>query len=132
MRLVRDQNGFTLIETIIIIVIVGILGAVAIPRYINLTRDATDGAAKGVLGALRSQNTLMFCQRITGRTTASYTMRVIANNVAGLKGMRWTAAGTRFTMTIGSYSYRFTLTPTPRAPTTMGSITAGVGTFRTW
>lgn len=126
------QNGFTLIELIIIIVVVGILGAVAIPRYINLTRNATDGAARGVLGALRAQNSLMFGQRIIGRTTVSYTMRDIANRMAMLKGFSWTAAATRFTVTIRNNSYRFTLTPTPRAPTTAGSITAGVGTFRTW
>jgi hypothetical protein len=113
-------------------VISGILVVVAISRYVNLTRNASDGTAKGVLGALREQNALIFCQRIVRGTTTSYTMRDIANNLAQLKGISWTAAPTRFTMTVRGNTYTFTLTPTPRAPTTYGSITAGTGTFARW
>ena len=131
-KIKSNQDGFTLIELIIIIVVIGILGAVAIPRYINLTRNATDGAARGVLGALRAQNSLMFGQRIIGRTTTTYTMRDIANRMAVLKGISWTAAATRFTMTARGNTYTFTLTPTPQAPTRLGSITGGAGTFSTW
>ncbi len=133
MRIARIQIGFTTIELIIIIVVLGILAGVAIPRYVDLKRRASDGVARGVLGALRSQNTLLFSQRVLGRTTATYTMRVIANSMsAGLRGISWTAAVTRFTMTAGGNVYTFTLTPTPGAPTTLGRITAGTGTFATW
>jgi prepilin-type N-terminal cleavage/methylation domain-containing protein len=128
----RNQHGFTLIELIVIVVIIGILVGVAISKYINLTRNVTDSTARGVLGALRDQNTLIFCQRIVRGTTTSYTMRDIANNLVQLKGISWTAAATRFTMTVGGNTYTFTLTPTPRAPTTFGSITAGAGTFARW
>jgi len=132
-RIPRNQSGFTIIELIVIIVVIGILAGIAIPRYMDLRRRASDGIARGVLGALRSQNTLLFSQRILGRTTATYTMRVIANSMsAGLRGISWTAGGTRFTMTIAGNTYRFTITPTPRAPTTLGRITAGTGTFATW
>lgn len=137
MRITKIQRGFTTIELIIVIVVIGILVGVAIPRYVDLRRSASDGVARGVLGALRSQNSLIFSQRILGRTTATYTMRVIALSMFQLPttrgyGFSWTAAATRFTMTIRGNTYVFTLTPTPQAPTTFGSITAGVGTFRTW
>lgn len=116
-----------------IIVIIGILAAVAIPRYLDLTQYAADGTAKGVLGALRSQNALMFGQRILASSTATYTLGDIAAQIAELKGFTYVTAATTFVMTVpGGYSYTFTLTPTPQAPTTYGTFTAGAGTFTTW
>ncbi len=132
-RIPRNQSGFTIIELIIIIVVIGILAGVAIPRYVDLRRRASDGTARGVLGALRTQNALLFSQRVLGWTIGTYTMRVIANSMStGLRGISWTAGGTRFTMTIAGNTYRFTLNPIPGAPTTLGRITAGTGTFATW
>jgi MSHA pilin protein MshA len=125
----RNQKGFTLIELIVIIVIIGILAAVAIPKYLDLVQEASDGTARGVLGALRSANALRFVKNILGNTTATYTFGAIAADIAELKGFTYVAADTTFVMTAGAYVYTFTLTPTPQAPTTYGIISAATATW---
>ena len=50
----KVQAGFTLIELVVVIVILGILAATALPKFIDLTGDATKAAVAGFAGAIKS------------------------------------------------------------------------------
>ena len=53
-RLKNDETGFTLIELIMVIVILGIISAVAIPKFLSLATSAREAAARGVGSAMSS------------------------------------------------------------------------------
>ncbi len=50
----KQHGGFTLIELIVVMVIIGLLGAVAVPKFVNLTKKAEAASVKSVLGSVRS------------------------------------------------------------------------------
>ncbi|HBO84901.1 MAG TPA: hypothetical protein DD641_08025 [Deltaproteobacteria bacterium] len=60
--MLKNKGGFTLIELIMIIIILGILAAVALPKYQDLATEAKQGVVDGTAGAFKSAAVISFAK----------------------------------------------------------------------
>lgn len=111
-----NRKGFTLIELILVIAILGILAVSALPRFLNLTTSARQAARDGVTGAVRSGIALWRAnQMVTGNAAATYPAALDAQAAAvcttcfadvlanGVNDTSWTkASGTSYTYNDGA------------------------------
>ena len=83
----RRAAGFTLIELMAVIVILGVLAATAVPRFVDLSGSAKSAAVEGMAGALASAASLNHAQNIAndaGLTSTAPTTVNTCDDVAGL------------------------------------------------
>lgn len=100
-RIIRNQKGFTLIEIIAVLVILGILAAVAIPKYLDMQEQARMKAASGAIAEVK------------GRANAAYGTYLLTHN--GQSPGSVTDLGVNVTDFADGASADFTLTTSTQA-----------------
>ena len=77
-KMKSNQKGFTLIELVVVIVILGILAATALPKFVDLSGEAETAALNGIAGALSSAASINYsaCAAVNNDTTGGKCVKV--------------------------------------------------------
>ena len=90
--MLRNEKGFTLIEIIAVLVILGILAAVAIPKYISMMDQSRIAAAQGAIAEVKSRASGYYANQLLAQTTPN------VSNVLTSVGTPTTDVGSDFTV----------------------------------
>ena len=93
----RNRKGFTLVELMIVVAIIGILAAIAIPNFLNFRLKAKTSEAKSNLGAIRSTEVAHFAEWSFWVANQDFTPHDLATRTGNAAKVTWIAS-TRFSI----------------------------------
>ena len=96
----QQQSGFTLIELVIVIVILGILAAAALPRFTDLSTDARTATLNGLMGSIRSAAAISHATELA-KGVSGATITLEGNTVTIQNGY---PSATAISAALGDYS----------------------------
>lgn len=110
-NVLRNEQGFTLIEIIAVLVILGLLAVVAVPKYLDLQTDAAEKAAYGIYAAAQSAASLNFAQGLlkpTGHTPITTGTLLLAGLDPAPEGWKKNSGDDGITDADGNYEIKIT------------------------
>ncbi|MDD5669030.1 MAG: type II secretion system protein [Candidatus Omnitrophica bacterium] len=99
-----NRKGFTLIELVMVIVIIGVLAAIAIPRFVDLRKDARQASCKATGGAIRAALSNFYASTALHSETPHFPANVDASLASYMQG------GTPQAPTSGTWGAVYTTT----------------------
>ncbi len=94
-KMIKQQKGFTLIELVVVIAVLGILAAFALPRFVNFTGEANTAARAGFVGALSSAVGIAKAKYVAQGSTGTVTLDGAASAIT-MNAQGWPDVGTTY------------------------------------
>ena len=121
----KSRRGFTLVEILIVVIILGILAAIVIPQFTNASNDARNNSVASTLQTLRSQIELFKIQHNDTPPAAANLVALLTGKSSTTETSTNTATGTAF----GPYVQTFPTNPVVGSSAVVNTPTLGSGWY---